>query len=139
MVAFITASLLALFTANLLVLLVFTANLFALFAYWSPLCPAWDVLSIRFPRAMGGGGGCSQGLRHTRRNLSETLLNQTEIRLYLPWETHRQRKLFRTLLNRTQIRLYLPCTDWFGTANGRVRLLFQINLKIVNTIWFRFN
>ena len=41
------------------------------------------------------------------------------------------------LVQSTWIRLYLPCTDWFWTANGRVRLLFQINRKMVNTIWFQ--
>ena len=29
--------------------------------------------------------------------------------------THRE--IFKTLLNQTEIRLYLPCTDLFGTAN----------------------
>ena len=32
-----------------------------------------------------------------------------------------------------------PCTDSFGTLNGRIRLLFQINLKMVNTIWIGFD
>ena len=36
-------------------------------------------------------------------------------------------KSFQILLNQTEIRLYLSCTDWFGTANGRVRL------EILNT------
>ena len=37
----------------------------------------------------------------------------------------------------TQIRLYLPCTYWFGTKR-KVFLWLQIKLKMVNTIWFRF-
>ena len=36
----------------------------------------------------------------------------------LPRQTHRE-TLFEILLNQTEIRLYLPCTDWFGTANGQ--------------------
>ena len=30
-----------------------------------------------------------------------------------------QRNLFEIYLNQTEIRLYLPFSDWFGTANGR--------------------
>ena len=41
--------------------------------------------------------------------------------------------IFEILLNQTEIRLYLPCTDWFS------RKIFQISRKIVNTIWFRFD
>ena len=50
-----------------------------------------------------------------------------------------RRNLFQILVNQTEIRLYLPCIDWFGTANGLVRLLFQINRCMVNTVWFRFD
>ena len=50
-----------------------------------------------------------------------------------------QRNLFEILLNQTEIILYLPFYDWFGTANGRVPLLFQINRKMVDTIWFQFD
>ena len=32
--------------------------------------------------------------------------------------SYSQGNLFEILLNETEIRLYLPCTDWFGTANG---------------------
>ena len=32
--------------------------------------------------------------------------------------TYTQRTLFEILLNQTEIRLYLPLTDWFGTDNG---------------------
>ena len=44
--------------------------------------------------------------------------------------------------------MYLPFSNWCGTANGHcpleqqtntVRLLFQINRCMVNTIWFRFD
>ena len=41
-----------------------------------------------------------------------------------------KRNLFQILLNQTEIRLYLPCTDWFGIANVQcdsVRLLLQID------------
>ena len=48
-----------------------------------------------------------------------------------------QRSLFEILLNQTEIRLYLPCTNWFGTK--RTSVWFQINKIMVNTIWFRFD
>ena len=41
------------------------------------------------------------------------------LRLVYRSENYIQRKLFGILLNQTEIRLYLPCTDWFGTANGQ--------------------
>ena len=34
------------------------------------------------------------------------------------------------------MRLYLPFSDWFGTK--QMSVWFQINLKMVRTIWFRF-
>ena len=48
---------------------------------------------------------------------------------------HTQRNLFGIILNPPEIRLYFPCTDWFRTNRTSVR--FQINRKMVNTIWFR--
>ena len=48
-----------------------------------------------------------------------------------------QRNLFEILLNQTEIRLYLPFFDWFGTK--RTSVWFQINWKMVNTIWFLFD
>ena len=48
-----------------------------------------------------------------------------------------QRYLFEILLNQTEIRLYLPFSDWFWTK--RTSVWFQINRKIVSTIWFRFD
>ena len=42
------------------------------------------------------------------------------------WSPYTQWNLFQILLNQTEIRLYLPCTDWFGIANEqRPGLLFQ--------------
>ena len=52
-------------------------------------------------------------------------------------QTYTQRNLFGILLNQTKIRLYLPYTDTFGTK--RTYVWFQINQCIVNTIWFRFD
>ena len=46
-----------------------------------------------------------------------------------------QRKLFEILLNHNETRLYLPLSDWFGTKPTSI--WFQINRKMVNTIWFR--
>ena len=48
-----------------------------------------------------------------------------------------QRNLFQVLLNQTEIRLYLPFSDWFGAKRTSVRI--QINRKMVNTIWFQVN
>ena len=48
------------------------------------------------------------------------------------WQT--QRNLFEILLNQPEIRLYLQISDWFGTKWTSV--WFQINRKMVNTIWF---
>ena len=44
-------------------------------------------------------------------------------------------KFFETLLNQSEIRLYLTFSDWFGTK--RIYIWFKINRKVVNTIWFR--
>ena len=52
------------------------------------------------------------------------------------YSTCTQRNLFRMLLNQTQIRLYLPFSDLFGTKQTFV--WFQINKRMVNTIWFQF-
>ena len=46
-----------------------------------------------------------------------------------------QKKLFKIILNQPEIRLYLPFSDWFGTKQTSVCL--QINRKMVNTIWFQ--
>ena len=47
------------------------------------------------------------------------------------------KKCFRIISIQTEIRLYLPFFDWFVTK--RTSVLFQINRKMVNTIWFRFD
>jgi len=52
-------------------------------------------------------------------------------------QSYTQRNLFEILLNQTEIRLYSPFSDWFGTK--RISVWFQINRKIVNTIWFQFD
>ena len=48
-----------------------------------------------------------------------------------------KRNLFKILLNQTEIRLYLPFSEWFGTK--RTAVWFQLNRKMVNTIWFQFD
>ena len=48
-----------------------------------------------------------------------------------------QRNHFEILLNQTNIRLYLPFSDWFGTK--RMSVWFVSNRKMINTIWFRFD
>ena len=46
-------------------------------------------------------------------------------------------KYFELLLNQTEIRLYLPFSDWFKTKQASV--WFEINRKMVNKIWFQFD
>ena len=48
-----------------------------------------------------------------------------------------EKNLFEILLNQPEIRSYLPFSDWFGTK--RTSVWFQNNREIVNTIWFLFN
>ena len=48
---------------------------------------------------------------------------------------HTQKNLFEILLNQPDIRFYLPFSDWYGTK--RTSVWFQINWKTINTIWFR--
>ena len=58
---------------------------------------------------------------------------------YLPTlaaDAHAQKNLFEMLLDQTEIRLYLLFSGWFGTK--RTSVWFQINRKMVNTIWYRF-
>ena len=47
-----------------------------------------------------------------------------------------QRNLSQILLNQIKIRLYLPRTDWFETRRT-LSVWFQINRCMVNTIWFQ--
>ena len=89
------------------------------------------------------------------RNLFEILLNQLEIRLYLPFSdwlgTKRTSVCSRCwdVLESSTARLkkksiyiiilkkksFWPFSDWFGTK--RTFVWIQINRKIVNRIWFR--
>ena len=47
-----------------------------------------------------------------------------------------QINLYR-IFYQTEIKMYLPFSDWFGTK--QTSSWFQINGKIINTIWFRFD
>ena len=51
----------------------------------------------------------------------------------VPWH----RNIFEILLNQSEIRLYLPFSDWFRSK--QTSAWFQISRKMVNTIWFRFD
>ena len=53
------------------------------------------------------------------------------------WWLYTRRNLFEILLNQREIKLQLPFSDWFGTK--RTSVWFQINRKMVNTIWFQFD
>ena len=55
-------------------------------------------------------------------------------RRYVQRYTHGN--IFQILLNHTEIRLYIAFSDRFGTK--QMSVWFQINQKIINTIWFRF-
>ena len=75
----------------------------------------WILGALNWPPD-AGGGGCMAAVfegKCTERNLFEILIIQTDIRLYLPF------------------------SDWFGTK--RTSFWFQINRKMVNTVWFRFD
>ena len=48
-----------------------------------------------------------------------------------------QKNLFEILLNQTEIRLYLPFSNWFGTK--QMSSWFQIDRTMKNTILFRFH
>ena len=50
---------------------------------------------------------------------------------------HTMRNLSEILLNQTQIRLTLPFYGWFVIK--RTSVWFQINREMVNTIWFQFD
>ena len=43
------------------------------------------------------------------------------------------RNIFKILLNQPEIRLYLPFFDWYGSKRTSVRI--HVNRKMVNTIW----
>ena len=56
------------------------------------------------------------------------------------WEMvwyYAQKNIYEILLNRPEIRLYLSFSDGFGSKRTFVSI--QINRKMVNTIWFRFD
>ena len=55
--------------------------------------------------------------------------------LYQVAAAYSQKNISEILLNQTEIRLYLPFPDRFWTKRWSV--WFQINRKMVNTIWFR--
>ena len=48
---------------------------------------------------------------------------------------HTRKSFLKPFLNQPGIMLYLPCSGWFGSK--RMSVWFQINRKMVNTIWFR--
>ena len=52
----------------------------------------------------------------------------------VPLNIYTQRNIFQILLNQLQIRLYLPFSAWFGSK--RTSVWIQINRKMVYTIWF---
>ena len=49
------------------------------------------------------------------------------------FSSYTEKYIFEILLNQTEIRLYLPCTDWFRTANGQCPLHGKYNLI---SVWF---
>ena len=86
----------------------------------SPLKPFGHIFSNVWRKSLIGSPWCREArvptlevCSYPERNLSEILIDQTEIILYLPF------------------------SDWFGTE--WVTVWFRINRKMVNTIWFRFD
>ena len=73
-------------------------------------------------------------------NLSQNLVKLSQIELQLQFLPsilkYTQRNLFEILSNKTETKLYLTFSDWFGTK--RASVWFQINRKMVYTIWFQF-
>jgi len=51
--------------------------------------------------------------------------------------SHTKRNILQILLNQSEILLILPFPDWFETK--RTFVWFQIHRKIINTIWFLFD
>ena len=56
---------------------------------------------------------------------------------WVMWVLYTQIIIFEFLFKQPRIRLYLSFSDWFGTK--RTSVWFQINRKMINTIWFRFD
>ena len=71
---------------------------------------------------------------HARLNIL-LLLSCTVPSSHMLSGRYTQRNSFKILLNQTEIRLYLPLSNWFGSKQTSVWI--QINWKMVNTIWFR--
>ena len=72
-----------------------------------------------------------------RRNFFQIFpVNQTEIRLYLlyiPIDLEPNGRPFGSkMLNQTEIRFYLPCTDWFGTKPTSV-----CSSKLIGKWWIQ--
>ena len=63
--------------------------------------------------------------------LVQKLFQQSELLENI--HTHTE-KFFWILLNQSKIRLYLPFSDWFGSKRNSVWI--QFNRKMVNAIWF---
>ena len=61
--------------------------------------------------------------------------NNTAQPKWPPDRRHTRRNLFEILINQPEIRLYLPFSGWFGSK--RTSVWIQIIQRMVNTIWFR--
>ena len=69
--------------------------------------------------------------------INSSLLNQLTLYIFVSavWEAYTQRNIFEFLLNQPEIRLYLPFSDWFGSK--RTSVWIKIIRKMVTTIWFQ--
>ena len=79
-------------------------------------------------------------IRYLGRKVSYNIISSSRKRRSVPMKIYRQilaqKNLFEILLNQPEIRLYLPFSCWFGSK--RTSVWFQINRNsMVNTIWFR--
>ena len=91
---------------------------------WSPWW--WEV------RAFQGMKVAAWSVFGNKTNVSADNANTRSLSGDARLQTHTQRNIFQVLLNQTEIRLYLPLSDWFGTK--RTSVWFKINRKMINTI-----
>ena len=71
---------------------------------------------------------CFETIKNTHGDIWITAVSMIVVK-------YTQRNFSEVLLNQLEIRLYLPFSDWFGSK--RMSVWIQINRKIVYTIWFR--
>ena len=84
---------------------------------------------------------CSLWCRGVWRVVKPPLIAERHCNCSDSYTVYTQRNLFQILLDQPEIRLYLPYSDWFGTANGHCLFAVpnQSETSKYNLIWFGFN